>query len=378
MSRIPKRLSSDKPAGTSDLIKSQTQPVFSVSALPASGPATHSCPDVIYGVPSSFTQVEKKNPYYVMDFYPHREWIYKSSVTRIAKRLLGYSREDLIKRFSAEHLSETELLNRMIGVREINSISHQETQFKLIRTDSGSLLWKEVEPAEKLLPFEKLLYCSFDFRSAALIMQDYCEKLGENFLLQEKIDQLSEKLMHLNIILQNPKEAEFFFHDESVKKMLSVFQSFEELFAVLMTKESWQLLCALQNRDSLIPDNLRALLSLSPNSYARVMAEITKASHETSRIFLSAIVRDINTIDRSTSPVVLSESSSASPLMPAPQSANALGLGGAVGRANESPQFLTVRTATLFSRTPNASPLKTNSKSPKTSCFSPNASPRHT
>ena len=376
MSRIPRRPSSDKPTVTFDLGRSQTQPVFSPGVLLASERATQSCPDVLSCAVSSSVEVKKNNPYYVMDFYPHREWAYKESVTRVAERLLCYSRENLLKKFSAERLSKTDLLNGMIGVREIDWVSERETHFKLILTDSGSLLWKEVEPVEKLLPFEKLLYRSFDFRRATLIMQDYCHRLGENFLLQEKIDQLSEILLHHDIVLQNPREAEFFFHEEGVKKMLSVLQSFE-LFAVLITKELWLLLFALQNRDSLIPDNLKMLLSLSPNLYPRVMGEIMKVSDETSRVFLSPLIREINTMERGSSPVVLPQSTSSLSLMPAPQSVNSSGSNGVPGRANESSQFLTVKTMTLFPRTPNASPLRPHSKSPKTGCFSPNASPRH-
>lgn len=365
MSRLSKQPSSIISVdGAADLRKSQTQPVFSVNVFSASERTSQSCPDVLFDALASSDAGKKKNPHYIIDFYPNREWMYKDSVTRVAGRLLSHSREDLIKKFSADRLSKTDLLNEMVGVREINWVEQRETQFKIIRTDAGSLLWKEVEPVEKLLPFEKLLYRSFDFRRAALIMQDYCNKLGENYSLQESIDVLSEKLLMRGIILQSHKEAQLFFHDGSVKKMLSVFESFD-LFAVLITKELWQLLCVLQNRDSLIPDNLKMLLSLSPNLYHRVIAEIMNVPQEVSRICLSTLVRKINLIDRSTSPLVLSVSSSVSSQKPASPSTH----------SNESPQFLTVKTMTLFPRTSNASPLRANSKSPKTSYFS---SPLHT
>lgn len=375
MSRMPKRPSSTKPAITSgDLRKSETQPVFSEGAFPLSEPVTQSCPDVLFNTSTSLASVKKKNPYYVIDFYPNAEWGSEAIVTRVADRLLRYSHEHLLQKIPADRLSRTELLNGMVGVKKINRDDQSEIQFKLIKS-GDSLLWKKVESADELLPYEKLLYGSCDFRTATLIMQDYWDKLKEAYVQQENMDQLSEKLLSCDIVLKNKAEADFFFNDNHVKKILAVFQAFD-LLGVSITKELWPLLYELQIRDSLMPYNLRALVSLSANLYSQVVDEITKISQDALPVFLPAIVRKIGLIDKSVSPLVLSASSSSSLERPVPQPANSSGLGDALGRANQSSQFLSVRSMTLFPRTPNASPSGVNSKSPKISDFSPMRSPR--
>ncbi len=378
MSRIPRRPSFPKPVATSgDLIKSNTQPVFSADASPVVGRVTQSCPDVLFDVPSSLSNVKKQNLYYVIDFYPNTEWGNEVIVERVFLRLLKYSREDLVRKFSADRLSRTELLNGIVGVREINRDEESETEYKLIQEDDGSIWWKKVESADELVPYEKLLYGSFDFRTAALIIRDYWAKLKEEYLLQENMDKLSEKLLSCHIVLKNKDEADFFFNDSHVKKMLAVFEAFD-LLGVSITNELWQLLYELQIRDSLMPDNLRALVSLSPNLYSRIISEIIKASQDAPRVFLPAIVREINAIDSSTSPLVLSASPPASALVrPAPQSVSLSGSGDTLGQANGSTQFLRIQSMTLFSRTPNASPSRGKSKSPKVSYFSPVQSPSH-
>lgn len=378
MSRIPRPPSSTKAAiASGDLRRSESQPVFSADAFPVVERVTQSCPDVLFDVPSSLSKVKKQNLYYVIDFYPNIEWGNEVMVTRVAQRLLRYSREDLMRKFSAEHLSKTELLNSMVGVRKINRDERSEIQFKLIQKEDGLLFWKKVESVDEWLPYEKLLYGSFDFRTATLIMRDYWDTLKEKYLLLDNIDKLSEKLLSCHIVLKNKDEANFFFNDDHVKKILAVFHAFD-LLGVSITKELWQMLFELQMRDSLIADNLRTMVSLSPNLYSRVMDEITKVTQEMSRIFLPAIVREINAIDSSTSPLVLSVSSSVSSVVrPVPQPVSLSGLGDALGRVNESSQFLSVRTATLFPRTPNASPSRAHSKSPNISHSSPVQSPRH-
>jgi hypothetical protein len=265
----------------------------------------------------------------------------------------------------------------MVGVRKINQDEPRETQFTLIRTDAGSLFWKEVESADKLIPFEKLLYRSFGFRCAAVIMQDYCDKLGENYALQEMIDELSEKLLSHDIVLDDQEEAKLFFSDVRVKKMLSVFQAFE-LLSVSITKALWQLLYVLQKHDSLIPDNLKILLSLSPDLYAQLSTEIiNNVSEKTSPISLSQMLREKTAIDRASSPIVFAEVAPVSLSRPLSHSVNAVGLDDAPARPNQSSQFLTVRSMTLFQRSPHSSPFKANAKSPQSSCFSPVLSPRH-